>query len=303
MKRLGLLALAALAAVAALAACSDDTSSTASSSGGSSGGSSSSSSSSSGGGGGGGGGPAGPGFLDAQKITAGGAARTYAIYVPPTRDPAKPLPAVFVFHGDGGTGASIRKSFNLEAVAGDAAIFVYPDGEGRSWNLDDKAPANKDIAFFDALVAEVKKTWGADDKRIFATGYSSGGYFANQLGCRRGSVLRAVASHAAGGPYGADDEYDDNGNLVCPEPPVAALASHGTSDGTVALSEGISSRDYWRRVNQCATTTKPHDPSPCVEYTGCAPGRPVVWCEVPGVGHVVWPSEGAKVTWSFFASL
>lgn len=245
----------------------------------------------------------GAGFVDAQAISVGGAKRTYALYVPPSHDGSKRYPLVFVFHGDGGTGASIRKAFGLEAVANDAAIFVYPDGEGHSWNLDAKAGANPDIALFDALVSEMKSKWSVDDERIFATGYSSGGYFANQLGCRRGSVLRAVATHAAGGPYGADDEYDDSGNLVCPEPPVAALVSHGTADTTVAPSEGVSSRDHWRRVNACSNATTPHAPSPCVEYIGCAPGRPVVWCEVPGVGHVVWPAEGAKATWSFFASL
>lgn len=258
-----------------------------------------------GGGGGGGGGPSvsGPtGLLEGRTVTAAGETRSYDMFVPERSDDPRGLPLVFVFHGDGGTGAGVRKTFGLEAVAGDAAIFVYPDGRDRSWDLDDPADRNPDIAFFDAIVVETKKSYPVDAGRIFATGYSSGAYFANQLGCRRGAVLRAVATHAGGGPYGGDSEYDDEGNLVCPEPPVAALVIHGTDDGTVALSEGESSRDHWRRVNGCTQATEAYAPEPCVKYAGCAE-RPVVWCAVPGVGHVVWPGEGAKTTWSFFASL
>jgi len=49
------------------------------------------------------------------------------LFVPPTAAPGTPLPAVFVFHGSGGTGEDIRERFGLEGPADGGAIFVYPD--------------------------------------------------------------------------------------------------------------------------------------------------------------------------------
>ena len=245
------------------------------------------------------GGSASGGLQQAQTLSVRGETRTYELFVPDGA--ASALPLVFVFHGSGGTGKDQRaSSYNLEAEAKGKAIFVYPDGMNRQWDLDRKADDNADIQFFDALVESISSKLCVDRARIFATGYSMGAYFTNQLGCRRGNVLRAIAAHAGGGPFGSDDEYDENGDLVCPQKAVPALISHGTSDMTVPLSEGKSSRDGWQKANTCASTTRPYAPSPCVALDGCA--RPVVYCEIPGLGHEVWPAGGAAATWRFFSS-
>lgn len=243
------------------------------------------------------------GYAAKQSIQAAGKARTYGLFVPEGYDGSRALPLVFVFHGSGGSGDSIRKSYPLEGVANGGGIFVYPDGNGGEWNLDAKADKNPDIALFDALTGELSTRYCVDKRRIFATGYSNGGYFANQLGCRRGNTLRAIASHAGGGPFGDNDEYDERGDLVCPESPVAALLAHGAGDSSVGIDEGEKSLAHWRRANGCQEGSRPYDPSPCVAYDGCNASRPVVWCKVPGLGHVVWPENGSKVTWAFFTSL
>lgn len=239
------------------------------------------------------------GYLANQSVQAAGQTRSYHVFVPPAHDGKKTFPLVFVLHGSGGDGAGIRSYFKIEAAANGGGIFVYPDGNNRQWNLNEKAAANEDIALFDAIVAKISASHCVDKQRIFATGFSNGGYFSNQLGCRRGSVLRAIVSHAGGGPFGNGDEYNAMGNLVCPESPVAALIIHGESDGAVQLSEGTKSRDHWRRVNNCQTSSSPSAPSPCVAYAGCA--KPVKFCQIGGLGHEIW-SSGASATWSFFSS-
>lgn len=249
------------------------------------------------------------GWLAKQKLVVAGvkdpgyANRTYNLLVPAGHDGSKTFPLVFELHGNGGDGAGMRKTLDLETASAGGAILVYPDGFG-GWDLESAPDKNDDIKFVRALIDTIGKTYCVDTSRVFATGYSNGGYFANQLACKVGAaVFRGIASHAGGGPYGADAEYDDQGNLICAGKPVAALISHGTSDGSVALSEGKSSRDEWKRVNGCKDATDPFDPSPCVAYQGCAAGRPVVYCEVPGLGHVPWPEGGAKATWSFLSKL
>jgi polyhydroxybutyrate depolymerase len=245
------------------------------------------------------------GMLEKQALRIKSNERTYDVVIPEGHDGKTPLPLVFVFHGSGGNGQGIRKAYDLEGQAQGKAVFVYPNADPTSgeWDLERKADANLDILFFDAILESLSVSHCVDRKRVFATGYSAGGYFSNQLACRRGSVLRAIASHAGGGPFGANDEYGDDGALRCPERPIAALVSHGTADGTVSLEEGQKSRDHWRRVNACKTGSgQSYDPSPCTEHADCADERRVIYCEVPGLGHEVWPANGVKATWSFFDS-
>jgi polyhydroxybutyrate depolymerase len=238
------------------------------------------------------------GFVGRRTLSVAGVSRTYELFLPPGYDGTTRYPVVLVFHGDGGTGASVRAAFPIEAASSGGAVIAYPDGLGKTWQIDAVAPMARDVAFVDALVTELQGSH-CGDGRSFLTGISRGAYFVNQVACHTSVSLRGVASHAGGGPFGIlDREYDANGNLVCPSPPVAALQVHGTSDGVVSLSEGQASRDHWRRVNACTTTTTSTSPSPCVAYTGCA--RPEVWCAIPGLAHAFW-SQAATTTWSFFA--
>lgn len=242
------------------------------------------------------------GFLGSQTIAVNGEDRTYELYVPDGYDGKTTYPLIFVFHGDGGTGAGIRGAFDLENESGKGAIIVYPDGLGKTWDIDDAAGLKKDVSFVDAVAADLTKTHCVNASKVFAVGFSKGAYFTNQLACTTTTPLRAVVTHAGGGPFyldGAGMKFDDQGDLVCPAPAVAALQVQGSSDNSVPVSEGQKARDHWLAANGCKSTTSAYDPSPCVAYDGCAAERPEVWCQVPGMGHTIWPGEGTKVTWGF----
>jgi polyhydroxybutyrate depolymerase len=240
------------------------------------------------------------GLLSGETITVGSETRTYELFVPPSYDGKRAFPLVFVFHGDGGTGAGIRSQFDLEAASQQGAIFVYPDGVGQTWRFDDAAGLAKDVPFVDQLISKLGKSHCTDTKRRFAVGFSRGAYFANQLGCFSTSGLRGVVAHAGGGPFGVDGSGTTfpNGQLLCPQPPTAALQVIGTNDD---VAEAQKARDHWQRVNACASSTSPYAPSPCVAYDGCAPDRDEIYCEIPGLGHTIW-SRGAEVTWGFIRS-
>lgn len=79
------------------------------------------------------------GFASGLTVQIEGRARTYALFVPPSYDPNKAYPLVFGFHGDGGTGSGIRSTMKLEDQANGEAIFVYPDGLSKTWELDQAA--------------------------------------------------------------------------------------------------------------------------------------------------------------------
>lgn len=240
-----------------------------------------------------------PGAASGLSLAVGSKQRTYALSVPTGYDEYRGYPLVFVLHSGGRTGASTRDYFAFEKFAADKAVFVYPDGEGGNWDLDTPAASNKDVALFDALVTELEAKLCVDTTRVFATGSSMGAYLTNQLGCRRGDVLRAIAPHAGGGPWETGGKYDAQGHLECAQKPVAAMVFIGLADTNVDPKDGEASVSHWSWAQGCAAQTSPAPPSPCVAYQGCK--KPVVSCKIPGVGHKIW-DEGPKATWAFFAS-
>jgi len=93
------------------------------------------------------------------------------------------------------------------------------------------------------------------------------------IGCELGGLFRAVAPMAGALISGC--------NLS--GKPVALWGAHGTSDSMVSLTQGQQARDRILKQNGCTgTTTKPVEPSPCVQYEGCPAGYPVTWCEWDG---------------------
>lgn len=243
------------------------------------------------------------GYQSKTPMMVKGVDRTYDWLIPDAHDGRHPIPIIFVFHGDGGTGAGIREQFKIEDAVGGKAIIVYPDATTAklSWDLERGADTNADMIFYDQILATISDNYCIDTNRVFVAGVSRGAYFANQLGCLRGGSIRAIAAHSGGGP--ASEQYSETGKLECPEKPVAALIVHGTADTEVPLSEGQASRDHWDEVNGCRPGgLEVFDPAPCRNQLNCAHDRPVVYCEIPDLGHAVW-SEGPKATWNFFNQL
>jgi poly(3-hydroxybutyrate) depolymerase len=249
------------------------------------------------------------GVLSGQQIVVGYVIRTYLLSVPRNYDGSTPLPLIFGWHGAGGTGNEAREQFTIEPAAAGGAIFVYPDGLGTAGNTDwDETATGPDVELFDTLVNYLTSNYCVDRNRIFSTGMSAGAFFTNALGCYRGGVLRAIAPVAGGPPSSSDSSpVTCTGN-------VGAWIAHASNDTTVDFTTGgIATRDFWISRNGCSTTLAPVavNPSDCVEYQGCLPDLPVVWC-VYSEGHT-WPSmancsdsgvcfDAGPAVWAFFAS-
>lgn len=240
-----------------------------------------------------------PAGASTLELTVGAETREYLRVVPEGYDPQTPMPLVLAFHGLGGSADLARLYFQIEGAAEGAAIFVYPQGVPQAstggqtgWDL---APSGSDVAFFDALVAELSQHACIDPDRIFATGHSFGGYMSNALGCFRAEVLRAIGPVAGGPPFGGS----------CQDATVAAWLAHGTADEVVLLSQGELARDALIDRNGCAATTTAAEPAPCVAYDGCEADVPVVWCaheELDLQGHA-WPRFAGPAIWAFFEAL
>ncbi len=127
-----------------------------------------------------------------------GTARTFIVDVPVSYDPDVPTPVLFAFHGMGIDATFFRSWANLLSAFGSSYIVVHPNALGDPTEWD--TYGDKDYAFFDALFDLISSTYCVDAERIFVTGHSSGGWFTNGLGCRRGDVIRGIAPQSGSGP-------------------------------------------------------------------------------------------------------
>src|ERR1017187_5426682 len=145
--------------------------------------------------------------LTRREWTVDGAVREALVYAPPQAS-TNASPVVFVFHGHGGSMQNAARSFALQRVW-PAAIVVYPQGlntpgrltdpEGKraGWQSVTGAQGDRDLKFFDAMLASIRKDYRVDDKRIYATGHSNGGGFTYLLWAARGEQFAAFAPSSA----------------------------------------------------------------------------------------------------------
>lgn len=130
------------------------------------------------------------------RMDVSGSERTYWRWVPEGYDSNTPIPLVFAWHGSGGDGDEVRRTyFYLEPAVGDGAIIIYPDGlsvDGGSTGWDLEAEGI-DVRFFDAMLEAASQNYCIDRTRVFSTGYSFGGMFSYALACSRGRELRGIA--------------------------------------------------------------------------------------------------------------
>lgn len=119
----------------------------------------------------------------------------------------KATPVVFAFHGHGGTMNHVYQGRKFEQLWADA-IYIYPQGlptpgqitdkEGKKngWLIDTNEQ-NRDLIFFDTMLAYLKKEYQVDKDKIFATGHSNGGSFTYLLWATRGDIFKAFAPTGA----------------------------------------------------------------------------------------------------------
>ncbi len=284
--------------------------------------------------------------------------RDFILRLPPGFDGTTKLPLVFALHGGGGRkeglnpltcedGDESKPSCLFRAAEAHGVILVVPDGTEnklniRTWNAGggEKGTACvhaceegvDDLAYFRALLAEVRALVPVDEGQIFFTGFSDGASMSNRIACELADVVAAVA------PVGGANQLAFGGGKCAPARPIPVLHIHGKADpcwpfaGGQGTCPGQPDGSYadvpgsitgsvaepgWARRNGCSldapTTEKLPDPADDgtsatrQRFTGCA--ADVALITVEGAGHT-WPGgdqylgEGTigKVSRDFSAS-
>ena len=213
--------------------------------------------------------------------------REYIIHIPASYNANTAVPLLISLHGLGDNMANfsgagfhaLSESENFIVVTPQALNFSYLGFTiGTSWNsgvgaivsvLSTPIYPNEDIndvGFISALIDSISLMYTIDADRIYATGFSMGGFMTNRLGVELNDRIAAIAS--VSGTLG-DNVGRSN---ACPIP---AMHIHGTGDATVNYYADYTSSgglyviagdsvsglmNFWNGVNQTSTAVL-HNPN------------------------------------------
>ncbi len=193
-----------------------------------------------------------PGSAVDREVTVGEEERSFRLYVP--SEWSRPAPALFVFHGEGGTPDTIQNYAKLDPLAEDRGfVVIYPKGEGRNWNYDPGAPIVRsrglasfssrnglnpdmdrrfdDVAMVRTIVEKLAAEGLIDASRVFATGISSGAMFCHRLAADASDVVAGVAPVSGAMTDVVANRFD-------PPQPVSLMAIIGEDDPLMPVQGG-----------------------------------------------------------------
>lgn len=238
-----------------------------------------------------------PNAGDLKTISVGGQQRTYQFFVPPSYQADTAYPLVVTFHGGGGSAASSRAEMHLES-ANSPGLVIYLNYVNNGWSY---AAGSPDIAYYEAVRAEVEQAYCVDTNRVLVTGFSLGAIQTNGIGCTLGGKsVRAIVPIDGSGPY-PQPAPPSEAALNCPAgTPVgdpAVMVIHGSNDTTALYKYGQWTANYWRQHLGCQQTpvAAAAPLQGCVTYQGCR--APMEFCTHSG-NHEV-PSSAGGWVWAF----
>lgn len=248
-----------------------------------------------------------------------GEERMFLLVAPRQAEDDPPLSVVFNLHGWTGSAAGMQRNSGMDQLAAQAGfIAVFPQaldrGAGRIW-------VQADVAFFDAVLAQLRTEYRLDEERVYLNGFSAGGMMAQYLAATQPQRYAAVVSRAGLLPGvegmaelgGAVTGVMQASDIALPEPPARAvpiMLVHGRSDITVPFGAHELLSDLWRGWNGCddnAASQILGDGVQRTDYADCAEGAAVSLLEFesePDSHFVVLDDlgvESAAVYWDFLS--
>jgi polyhydroxybutyrate depolymerase len=237
--------------------------------------------------------------------------RSYRVYLPESTSPATPVPLVIVHHGYTMSGEKMVEITDYIAIAdAEGVALAFPDGQGgpdslgAPWNVgSDVCPSftgpppiagGDDFAFLDHIKADLREDQCLDDERLYATGFSMGGYFSHHIGCMR-TDFRAVAPHS-GGTHALDGCLTETMPIIIFHGAADPLIPAGCNDPDATPVNNVEpAADAWATKNGCSltTTSRAVTGGTCFHYEGCPAGGQVELCTFDGMGHC-WAGGNAS---------
>lgn len=195
-------------------------------------------------------------FAQLKPFPFEGAKRKYLIYLPSSYDfdTSEVFPLVMNFHGGGMTVAEQMFYTGMNETADKYNfIVVYPAGIDADWNVGydmNYQGGTNDTGFIKALLDSLVREYRIDEKAIFATGLSRGGFFCHRLATEMPEVFSAIAT--VGAPLPDSVKFYHR-----PQEKINVMLVHGTADEVVKYEGKINGYasatetfNYWVNINK-----------------------------------------------------
>jgi polyhydroxybutyrate depolymerase len=210
-----------------------------------------------------------------------GVMRDGMFHVPPTAL-TQPVPIIFAWHGHGGSMKNAANSYGYHKLWPEA-ISVYlqglntpgrltdPEGKKPGWQGRVGDQGDRDLKLFDAVLAQLKRDYKIDERRLYSTGHSNGGGFTYLLWSARGDLFAAMAPSSSA-------SFRNKDLQLMPKP---VLHVAGETDPLVKYAWQKATMDSLRELNQSTEGHPWGDSKFCTEYDSKS-GNPVITCIHPG---------------------
>jgi poly(3-hydroxybutyrate) depolymerase len=233
--------------------------------------------------------------------------RANKLYIPKNYNKNTPAGLIVVYHGTGQNPAGMQQMCQMDKYA-DTYNFlvVYPEGlkqvtnGGTAWRILDKRQdfLDTDYIFSNDLLDTIESIYNINLCKVFATGFSIGGFMSHVAGIEMSTRFAAIAPHS--------------GNRLAtfnttPTHPVPALILHGDADPTVTIRQ--ADVDSWVSFDKCAAITSSAYPTACQtdaanvtfdEYPNGTNGSVVQRYIIKGGKHT-WHKDASCTIVTFFS--
>lgn len=255
-----------------------------------------------------------------------GRGRNLLIYTPANYSADEHLPLVINMHPFVGNGSGQMFYTNYNRLADTArCIVVYPDGIQGRWNSGDFMGIPNyvdDVGFINLIIDYMSLLYNIDSRRVYATGYSAGGFMSYRLACELTNRITAIAPVAA--------SMNPSTYETCnPDRPVPVLAINSIDD-PITIYNGFTSVQpvddvmaLWQELNGCDIVpqaenipdinTSDNATADLIRYSNCDGSGDLFLLKQFNAGHT-WPGarpfallgntlqdwNATNETWAFF---
>lgn len=243
-------------------------------------------------------------FAQTKTMKIAGVNRTYIVRAP---SGLSNPPLLINIHGFDMSASSQQSYTKMDAIADrEKFIVVYPDAlpnssNKKSWDLS----GPNDFAFILAIIDTINNQYKVDKKRIYACGFSQGGFMSFQLACRYSDIFAAIAPTSG--------TVSGTCNLKRPVPMRLTFGTNEFDGGAAQTAEFMLSVTKWVELLNCPKTPVVTRPYPSTNsnslvtrlyYGPCDGGTEVIGDSVRTGGHE-WPMNtsdrinNSEETWAF----
>lgn len=227
------------------------------------------------------------------------------LYVRPVANPSGLAPAIVVLHYAGGDSEEMANLIKVGQLVRDTGVWaILPNSRGRNWSFDPVRDRRgpDDVGLITKVIDNAVGAYPIDPRRVYLTGFSSGGFMTQRYVCEHPERIAAAA-------YVSSTLLDSLRKVCMPSLPTPIIGMHGTRDTKVAYRKktGLSSAPdtalFFAGLNRCLTPPiRSNLPNPVNDgttvqldrYDSCASEKPVHFYTIDGGGHT-WPGNDSQL--------